>query len=87
MATSAFGGVYILINNAAVFRPTELLEVDESEYNWFPDTILTGKFFVAQAAAFAMKQRGGGAIVQTGSLCALQSIGRLPRLPMLACTR
>lgn len=78
LATEAFGGVDILINNAGVFKPKSFLEVEESEYDWFLDTILKGKFFMAQAAAKAMKQRGGGAIVQTGSLWALQAIGATP---------
>ena len=78
LATQAFGGVDILINNAGVFRPKPFLEVDEKEYDWFIDTILKGKFFMAQAAARAMKLRGGGAIVQTGSLWALQAIGATP---------
>ncbi|WCM24312.1 SDR family oxidoreductase [Paraburkholderia bryophila] len=78
LATQAFGGVDILINNAGVFRPKAFLDVDESEYDGFLDTILKGKFFMAQAAARAMKLRGGGAIVQTGSLWALQAIGATP---------
>lgn len=78
LATGAFGGVDILVNNAGVFRPRSFLDVDEAEYDWFLDTILKGKFFMAQAAAKAMQQRGGGAIVQTGSLWALQAIGATP---------
>ncbi|ABR90036.1 glucose-1-dehydrogenase, (3-oxoacyl-(acyl carrier protein) reductase) [Janthinobacterium sp. Marseille] len=77
-ATDAFGGVDILINNAGVFKPKAFLEVDEQEYSWFLDTILKGKFFMAQAAAKAMQLRGGGAIVQTGSLWAIQAIGATP---------
>ncbi|BEU25737.1 SDR family NAD(P)-dependent oxidoreductase [Paraburkholderia caribensis] len=77
-ATEAFGGVDVLVNNAGVFRPKGFLDLTESEYDWFLDTILKGKFFMAQAAARAMKQRGGGAIVQTGSLWALQAIGATP---------
>lgn len=78
LATQAFGGVDILINNAGVFRPKPFVDVDEAEYDWFLDTILKGKFFMAQAAARAMMLRGGGAIVQTGSLWALQAIGATP---------
>jgi len=78
LATRAFGGVDILINNAGVFSPKPFLEVDEKEYDQFVDIILKGKFFMAQAAARAMKLRGGGAIVQTGSLWALQAIGATP---------
>ncbi|TDG05797.1 SDR family oxidoreductase [Paraburkholderia guartelaensis] len=78
LATEAFGGVDILINNAGIFRPKAFLDVTETEYDGFLDTILKGKFFMAQAAAKAMLKRGGGAIVQTGSLWALQAIGATP---------
>jgi NAD(P)-dependent dehydrogenase (short-subunit alcohol dehydrogenase family) len=77
-ATDAFGGVDILVNNAGVFQPKPFLDLTESDFDWFLDTILKGKFFMAQAAARAMKLRGGGAIVQTGSLWALQAIGATP---------
>ena len=77
-AEGRFGGVDVLFNNAGVFQPKPFLELEESEYDWFLDTILKGKFFTAQAAAKAMKRRGGGAIVQTGSLWALQAIGATP---------
>ncbi|MBY5931486.1 SDR family oxidoreductase [Tateyamaria omphalii] len=77
-ATADFGGVDVLFNNAGVFQPKPFLDLDEGEYDWFLDTILKGKFFMAQAAAKAMQARGGGAIVQTGSLWALQAIGATP---------
>lgn len=77
-AEERFGGVDVLFNNAGVFQPKPFLELDEGEYDWFLDTILKGKFFTAQAAAKAMKKRGGGAIVQTGSLWALQAVGATP---------
>jgi len=77
-AEREFGGLDILVNNAGVFRPKPFIEVSEEEYDWFLDTILKGKFFVAQAAAKAMKKRGGGAIVHTGSMWGLQAIGATP---------
>lgn len=78
VASETFGGVDILINNAGVFNPKSFLDITETEYDWFLDTILKGKFFMAQAAAKAMQQRGGGAIVQTGSLWALQAVKATP---------
>lgn len=77
-AQEAFGGLDILVNNAGVFAPKPFLEVEEAEYDRFLDIILKGKFFMAQAAARAMRRRGGGAIVQTGSLWAIQAIGATP---------
>jgi NAD(P)-dependent dehydrogenase (short-subunit alcohol dehydrogenase family) len=77
-ATKAFGGVDILINNAGIFAPKPFLDHSEADFDSFVSTILKGKFFMAQAAAKAMKKRGGGAIVQTGSMWALQAIGATP---------
>ena len=77
-AQTEFGGLDILVSNAGVFKPKPFAEITEEEYDWFLDIILKGKFFLAQAAAKAMKKRGGGAIVHTGSMWALQAIGATP---------
>ena len=77
-AENQFGGLDVLFNNAGVFTPKPFLDLSEADYDRFLDIILKGKFFMAQAAARAMKKRGGGAIVQTGSLWAIQAIGATP---------
>lgn len=78
LAIDRFGGVDVLFNNAGIFNPTPFLEHTEADFDRYLTTILKGKFFMAQAAARAMQKRGGGAIVQTGSMWAERAVGATP---------
>lgn len=77
-AVERFGGVDVLVNNAGIFKPTPFLEHSEEDFNAYLDTILRGTFLASQAVIPAMQQRGGGSIVNSGSLWAIQAIGATP---------
>lgn len=77
-AVQRFGGVDILVNNAGIFKPMPFLDHTEEDYNNYVSIILGGTFHASQAAIPEMQKRGGGAIVNTGSMWASQAIGATP---------
>ena len=77
-AVERFGGVDILVNNAGIFKPTPFLEHSTDDLDRYLDIILKGTFFASQAAVPAMQRRGGGAIVNVGSMWADHAIGATP---------
>lgn len=77
-AVQRFGGVDILVNNAGIFKPTPFLDHTEDDYNAYINIILGGTFHASQAAIPEMQRRGGGSIVNTGSMWASQAIGATP---------
>src|SRR5207249_931514 len=64
-----FARLDILVNNAGcqVWKP--LLELEESDWDRVIDTNLKGCFLCTQHAGRAMKQSGGGRIINIGSGC------------------
>ncbi|WP_254277042.1 L-iditol 2-dehydrogenase [Halomonas sp. 3H] len=63
-----FGGIDILVNNAAVFGMEPVLEVTEASFDRQFAVNVKGLFFTLQAVAGAMVSRGqGGAIINMAS--------------------
>ncbi|MBB3231756.1 L-iditol 2-dehydrogenase [Halomonas stenophila] len=63
-----FGGIDILVNNAAVFDMAPVLEVTEAGYDRQFAVNVKGAFFTLQAVAKAMVERGrGGKIINMAS--------------------
>lgn len=66
--TERFGGIDILVNNAAVFDMAPVLEVTEASYDKQFAVNVKGAFFTLQAVAKAMVERGqGGKIINMAS--------------------
>lgn len=68
-ATAEFGGVDILVNNAATnphFGP--ILSADDSHWDKTLDVNVKGYFRMARACVESMKQRGGGRIINIASV-------------------
>jgi NAD(P)-dependent dehydrogenase (short-subunit alcohol dehydrogenase family) len=62
-----FGGLNILVNNAAVSSAEPLLEVTEGEWDKVFAVNVKALFFLLQAAARVMKSAGGGRIINVSS--------------------
>ena len=77
-AVDRFGGVDVLVNSTGIFRPVPFLEQTEEHLEEALGSILLPTYWVAQAAAAAMVGRGGGAIVNVGSMWAVDAIATTP---------
>jgi NAD(P)-dependent dehydrogenase (short-subunit alcohol dehydrogenase family) len=78
-AHERFGSVDVLVNSTGIFRPVPFLEQTEEHVEEALDSILRPTFYTSQAAARAMVDAGdGGAIVNVGSMWALDAITATP---------
>jgi D-sorbitol dehydrogenase (acceptor) len=65
---SAFDGIDILINNAAIFTAAPIVEIDRADYQRAFDINVSGTLFTLQAVARHMIARGkGGRIINMAS--------------------
>jgi NAD(P)-dependent dehydrogenase (short-subunit alcohol dehydrogenase family) len=62
-----FGGIDILVNNAAIYPSRPWLEIAEDEWDAVLATNLRGYFLCARAAFPSMRDRGAGRIVNMAS--------------------
>jgi NAD(P)-dependent dehydrogenase (short-subunit alcohol dehydrogenase family) len=63
-----FGGLDILINNAAISISKKLMELTPEDWDRVLNANLTGQFLMARAAASEMRKRSGGSIVNISSV-------------------
>lgn len=68
-ATTAFGGVDLVINNAGVYLGGEMRDVTEDDWRFVLDVNLDGVFRVGQIFSRLLREQGrGGHIVNTASV-------------------
>src|SRR4051794_5296986 len=77
-AIERFGAVDVLVNSTGIFRVVPFLEQTEEHFEEALGSILRPTYWVSQAVAEAMTRRGGGAIVNVGSMWALDAIATTP---------
>jgi len=63
-----FGGVDVLVNNAAIYPRRAWTEIEEEEWDRVMAVNLKGYFLCARAVYPHMKERGGGSIVNVSSI-------------------
>jgi 3-oxoacyl-[acyl-carrier protein] reductase len=72
-----FGGVDVLVNNAGAARPGTLAELPESAWQAEFDLNLFAPVRLARLCAAHMERRGGGSIINIGSIYGRESGGPL----------
>lgn len=69
---AAFGGIDVLVNNAAVHHVAPIEEEARSTFERFLQINLVGAFLGIQAAIPGLRRRGGGAIVNVSSTAGMK---------------
>jgi NAD(P)-dependent dehydrogenase (short-subunit alcohol dehydrogenase family) len=67
-AASVFGGLDILVNNAGIGEFVNVEDMETSKWDATIETNLSGVFYCCREAIPFMKRRGGGYIINIGSL-------------------
>jgi len=74
-AMESYGGIDILVNNAAISRGDDILTFDEETWDLNLDVVLKGVFLCAKAALPTMIAAKRGAIVNIASVNGLTGLG------------
>jgi len=67
-AEQQLGGLDILVNNAGINNPTDFDQISDEDWDEILGVNLKGPFICAQEALPFLKRRGGGSIINIGSV-------------------
>ncbi|GAB4415898.1 MAG: SDR family oxidoreductase [Anaerolineae bacterium] len=73
-----FGGADILINNAGTGTNETIMDADDEKWQYFWELHVMAAVRLSRALVPAMRQRGGGVILNNASICATQPLGHEP---------
>ncbi len=73
-AVAQFGGIDVLVNNAAAQEYGGVEEMDLESWESVLRDTLTGPFLMAKFSAAHLRERGGGAIVNIGSVLGVSAV-------------
>jgi NAD(P)-dependent dehydrogenase (short-subunit alcohol dehydrogenase family) len=73
MTVARFSGLDILVNNAGVMFEKTVEEMSEQDWDWMMTINLKAPFLLTKRAMPVLRQRGGGSIINIGSIEGLAS--------------
>jgi NAD(P)-dependent dehydrogenase (short-subunit alcohol dehydrogenase family) len=75
VAVQRFGKLDVLVNNAGIYRPIPIEQTTEEEWDEVMNVNGKGVFFGTKHAIPAMRQAGGGSIINFSSLSGMVAMG------------
>lgn len=75
-AVKAFGGIDILVNNAAVRANKSFVELDDATWQRSINTSIQGSYNMSKACVPHMIERGGGSIISVAGMASHQGVPR-----------
>lgn len=72
-----YGGLDVLVNNAGVVKPGTIESQTMAEYDFIMDVSARATFMGCKYAIPAMKDSGGGSIINMASIASIQGISRV----------
>jgi len=71
---ATLGNVDVLINNAGTGSEETIMDASDEKWQYYWDLHVMGAIRMSRALIPAMRERGGGVIIQTASICAKQPL-------------